>query len=242
MSSHLTEGISFRFLEPLDAPPLLLQWILGRRSRLLPFDVWNTRIEGLPYEAVQMLRAVRHVPRMSSCAVAVLLWRLVDAMPSEHQYVNVGTWHGYSLLAGMIGHLEKRCIGVDNFSQFNPGGATKRACEARFKKHASPLHCLYEADYTDYFARLHQGSIGVYFYDGWHSEEDQYNGMVIAEPFFSDHCIIVIDDANWAGPRDAANRFLSERPGKYQVLLDQPTAGNCHPTWWNGLLVLQKCL
>jgi hypothetical protein len=36
----------------------------------------------------------------------------------EARFINVGVWHGFTLLSGMTGNPDKLCIGVDNFSEF----------------------------------------------------------------------------------------------------------------------------
>jgi hypothetical protein len=95
-------------------------------------------------------------------------------------------------------------------------------------------------DYRDYFDRVHEGPIGVYFYDGDHAYEHQLLGLRVAEPFFGEGCIVVVDDTNWVEPYEATFDFIAESEQEYTVLLDQQTVGNGHPTFWNGLLILQK--
>ena len=50
---------------------------------------------------------------------------------------------------------------------------------------------------------------------------------------------IIVDDTNWESSRKALIDFLSAHPG-YELLYDIPTTGNCHPTFWNGLMVARK--
>jgi hypothetical protein len=42
---------------------------------------------------------------------------------------------------------------------------------------------------------------------------------------------------NWPAPRQATWDFLAARP-EARLLVDLPTPGNCHPTFWNGIMVL----
>lgn len=47
---------------------------------------------------------------MSTFAIGAIINRAVRQMPSNTGYVNVGRWHGFTLLAGMLGNAKKRCI------------------------------------------------------------------------------------------------------------------------------------
>ena len=108
-----------------------------------------------------------------------------------------------------------------------------------FDRLRSPNHHFHEMDYRDYFDRVHEGPIGVYFYDGDHTYEHQLLGLRTAERFFGDNCVVIVDDTNWVDPYEATYDFMAESEREYTVLLDQQTVGNGHPTFWNGLLILQ---
>ena len=91
-------------------------------------------------------------------------------------------------------------------------------------------------DYRDYFASVHRGPIGVYFYDGDHGYEHQLKGLEIAEPFFGDGCIVLVDDTNWPHPYEATFDFMEASSREYRLLLDRDTSVLDHPTFWNGIL------
>lgn len=90
-------------------------------------------------------------------------------------------------------------------------------------------------DYRAYFEREHRAPLGVYFYDGDHSDEHHLLGLQLAEPYLTDDGIILVDDTNSEAPRAATHAFLTER-GDYRVL--GRTCANGHPTWWNGIVVV----
>jgi hypothetical protein len=230
-------GIRFRAIQPL-APLSRAQATL--RARLdrtpLPLDVCIT---SLPQRGVQLRRRllpVCQVPRMSTFAVASIINDAVSRLSPGSAFVNVGVWNGFTLLSGMAGNAGRACIGVDNFSEF---GGPREAFLARFERARAAGHSFYDMDYRDYFARQHDAPIGVYLYDGEHSYEQQLAGLELAEPFFARDCIILVDDINAEQPRQATADFLAARPGRYRVLLDQQTSANGHPTFWNGLMVIQ---
>jgi hypothetical protein len=202
-----------------------------------PVDVLNFVAPRGHESLYETLRPVCRMPRMSTCAVGSIINRAVASMPPGHCYVNVGTWVGFSLQAGMAGNPDKTCIGVDNFSEF---GGPRKAFHERFDPLASEHHRFHEMDYRDYFEKVHSEPIGAYLYDGEHSYENQLRGLEIAEPYFGDECIVLVDDTNWHEPYEATYDFVASSEREYTVLLDQRTAGNAHPTFWNGMLVLRS--
>jgi hypothetical protein len=94
-------------------------------------------------------------------------------------------------------------------------------------------------DYRDYFSNVHSEPIGVYFYDGEHSYKNQWRGLEIAEPYFTDDCIVLVDDTTWEDPHKATLDFIEASERDYTLFFDERTAGNGHPTLWNGLMVAQ---
>jgi cephalosporin hydroxylase len=149
----------------------------------------------------------------------------------------VGVWQGYTLLAGMAGNPGKRCIGVDNFSEY---GGPRDEFIRRFNIYKSSNHFFYDMDYQDYLSTCHEGRIGFYIYDGEHNYEHQLAGLQLAEPFFSDDCVILIDDSNLDITRQATEDFIAESKHGYRIILDRPTSRNGHPSFWNGVMILGK--
>jgi predicted O-methyltransferase YrrM len=198
-------------------------------NTILPDDGEHTRAHLAP---------LCRIPRMSTFAVGALIHRAVADMPPDRVFLNVGVWHGFTLLAGMAGHPDRVCIGVDNFSEF---GGPREAFLARFGALRGPRHRFYELDYRDYFARVHLEPIGVYFYDGDHAYAHQLQGLRLAEPYFAPGTLVFVDDINAADARRAALDFVEQSRWTWQVLLDRRTAQNAHPTLWNGLMILE-CL
>ena len=169
-------------------------------------------------------------------AVAAVIQRAVALMPEELSFVNVGVWHGFSFLASLLDNGSKKCIGVDNFSQF---GGPEAEFRARYEALKGPAHEFHSMDYKEYFEKVHQGKLGVYFYDGEHSYENQLMGLEVAQPYFAPGCIILVDDTNWQDPRRATLDFMSAHRGEYELLFDVKTADTRHITWWNGLMILR---
>lgn len=230
-------GVDFRLVTPDTPVTSMVLHLKGLAARLgSNLEPWITKLPDKA-RARQRLSRLLAMPRMSTFAVGAIINRAVSRMRDNEAFVNVGVWHGFSLLAGMAGHADRRCIGIDNFSEF---GGPKDEFLARFNAARSQLHEFHEMDYRDYFAKVHKGPIGLYIYDGDHAYEHQLKGLEVAEPFLAPGCIVLVDDTNTPGPAEATRDFMAARPGAYRLLFDKRTAGNNHPTLWNGLMVLEK--
>jgi len=230
--------ISFRYVGPAGG----LRWYRRLNHRLaavgVSLEVANTRLPSDRRAARPALRRlVRGVPRMSTYATAALIDKAVAAMPPDTSFVNVGLWHGFSFLAGLAGNPDRRCVGIDNFSQF---GGPKAEFLARFEAVRSPRHEFHEMDYEAYFAAVHQGPIGFYIYDGEHSYRNQLRGLEAAEPFFAPGCVVLVDDTNDDEPRQATLDFVNRHPGRYRMVFDRRTGVNGHPTFWNGVMAFVR--
>ncbi len=237
---NFLEGVSFRLIQPstrlLTGAIRRVKWF--RDFVQWPVEVWNTKFSGDFWdpERLEGIRKLSRMPKMSTVAIGALINRLVASLPPGQAYLNIGVWHGYSLLAGMLGNAGRRCIGVDNFSEF---GNPRDKFLWRFNRRKSAYHEFFDVDWRTYLAHEHRGPIGVFFYDGAHDYDSQYQALILAEPFMAPGGFIIVDDTNWESPRKALIDFLSAHPG-YELLYDIPTAGNCHPTFWNGLMVARK--
>jgi len=238
--------ISFRFIQP-DQTPGGDGWFMAARGdgsavKLLPLpgiplDLYNCRLPADEAATRRALRDVCRIPRMSTFAIGALIQRGVGQLAPGQAFVNVGVWNGFTFLSGVAGNPDKICVGIDNFSQF---GGPRDAFGERFRRLKGPGHQFHDGDYQEYFSRVHSGPIGFYIYDGEHSYANQLRGLEVAEPFLAEGGIIFVDDTNWIEPWQATMDFVARSPYEYGILLDRVTAGNAHPTFWNGAMVLRR--
>jgi hypothetical protein len=230
--------ISFRLFQPSTPRPAgfgALNKLAGKAG--LHLEMWMTR---LPDEQEAMQRRLRRVCRMrrkSTFAIGALINRGVEQMPAGQLFLNLGVGGGFPLLSAMAGHRDKVCIGVDRFSQ-RP--AMRDSFVRRFDRWKSPCHEFYEQDFRDYLKQVHQGSIGYCVCDKMRTEQDQFDAMKLAEPFFADGAMVYVDDINREAIRQGVGDFLSASPFEYRVLLEVQTPRSGHPTFWNGVLLLQR--
>lgn len=229
MIKEFVQGITFKEMQPMTVP-------LPDEYARLDFEANNVTFpfddEILRYKLFNLKRVVTN--KFCTFAIAGIINKAVELMPEGSVYLNIGILFGYSLFAGRFGNNDKVCIGVDNF------------CENSYDEFVSNFKflnvpvTLFKQDYKEYLEKIHKDPIGVYYYDALHDINNQYDALVIAEKYFVDGCVIIVDDTNWHAPIESTMKFLEERPGKYEILLDVKTATNCHPTFWNGLMVFQK--
>lgn len=232
------QRIAFHQVHPMDNIALPVP---------IEFEVRNTY---LPTEApyfVEALTPLLSLPRLSSFAIGTIIHALTRQMPAEAAFLNIGVWCGFSLLAGMVGNPQKICLGVDNFcnlvgsnTPFDLGGAPRETFLPAFEQLKSPQHHFFEMDFRKYFSEIHTQPLGLYIYDADHDFEAQLAGLQLAEPFLLPGAYILIDDTNWLNVYKASLQFISQSKHRYEIVLDSFTAHNGHPTFWNGLLILQK--
>lgn len=223
--ARFCNGIVFRHIQPHE--PVIGSWQ----------EEDNTVFPENDLEIKAQLSPLKTIPKMSTLALGAIINKAVSQMPNDQSYVNIGVWHGYTFFAGMLNNPTKTCIGVDNFSQF---GSPKKPFIDRFIAMKSAQHSFYEMDYEDFFRTSFNGAIGFYIYDGEHSYNNQLQGLKLAEPFFAKGCFILIDDTNGKAPRQATLDFIVNSPHTYQIIMDQTTCDNGHPTFWNGVMLFQK--
>jgi hypothetical protein len=228
----LFNGIEFRFFQPLDKAG----HIGSRGGGMIGVDLSNTVFRDGDAEIRRRLMPLLQVQSMSTIATAHLINRIVAGMDPDEAYLNVGCWQGYSFLAGVI-ERDRHCIGVDNFSQF---GGPREAFLRNYAMVAHERSEFHEMDYEEFLRTKLQRKIGFYFYDGEHSYLNQRKGLDLIRPYLSDDAIILVDDTNWPEARQATLDFVRENHPHYELLIDCRTAANGHPTFWNGIMILQR--
>lgn len=234
--SEFVNGITFKLVQPMDMGVVLAidnPVIVAQCT----FDTDITVLPEMDAEYKALLRDVMKMPRMSTFAIGAIIHRCVAEMDPSTSFVNVGVWNGFSFLCGLSKNLDKTCVGIDNFSEF---GGPRDAFLERFNKARSEQHSFHEMDYQDYFANVHEGEIGFYIYDGEHSRENQRKGLEVAEPFFSENCMILVDDINVEGAIEGTRDFIAGAKHRYEKIFMARTGHNMHPTFWNGILMLRR--
>lgn len=235
----IVKDIHFRFVQPQENIPANTydSRVTDFFGRALPSNHLNIHFGDRDAEVRTMLNPLLNVEGMSTIAIAYIIYELTKFLDPEEVYLNIGVWKGYSFLAGVL-NKDAISIGVDNFSEF--GGPRDE-----FLLNYAPLRheksSFFDMSYERYLETIHQSKIGLYFYDGAHDYNSQMESLTRAESFFSNNTVIIVDDSNLQPARDATLEFIRCRHGQYEILMDQLTSINYHPTYHNGLMILRKC-
>ena len=227
---HFLNQLHFRYITPQDVS----------LSMHLSSEMHNLELPPAYAPFYATLLPLQEIPRMSSFGVAAIIGYCLQQLPAGQCYLNIGVWYGFSFFSGLLLAPAAHCIGVDNFSEFsneNPREAFLNKLQA-FK--SGPQQAFYDMDYRDYFRQQTPPPIGLYFYDGAHDYQSQYEALTLARPFLAPDAIILVDDTNFDEPRQATLDFVKAHPDTV-IVADLSTANNYHPTFWNGLMILRYC-
>ncbi len=178
---------------------------------------------------------VESVENLTSENVLALLNLAAACLGPDEAYVEVGVFHGASLVGAMLGNEDKRFLGLDSF-EFR--GATLEGVEANLSRFGLPRPEILVGDAFELVASgaLEDVPVGVWYYDADHSYEAQVEGLRIAEPLLVPGALLVVDDTDWERVERACADYLAAQPRARRVLaLDGKDRGS--PQWWEGMQV-----
>jgi hypothetical protein len=164
--------------------------------------------------------------------------RLVNATP-DAAYLEIGSWTGSTACAAMAGN-SVRVICIDNWSQFDGPKAEFEKNVASVVSNQTDFRFI-ESDFrsVDY---CDLGTFNIYLFDGPHEYQDQYDGVVIAQPALAEVYVLIVDDWNWPsvrrGTQDALKALGTEVLYSIEI---RTTQTDCRPMqcsqktdWHNG--------
>lgn len=159
-----------------------------------------------------------------------------SCLGEDEAYVEIGVFHGASLIAAMLGNEGRRFVGVDSFGF--PGSALEKV-EANFARYGLDVPEVVVGDAFELVpaGALDDTKVGVWYYDAAHSFEAQVEGLRIAEPLLVPGALVIVDDTDWDDVERALDAYLGEQPRARRVLtVEGKTRGA--PQWWEGMQVL----
>ncbi len=185
------------------------------------------------YRSISKLpQEILAVPGYSSPQVRHLLNNLCDFPGCR--YLEVGTWQGATALSAC--YLNAGSFkAIDDFSEF---GGPRDACLRNQERWSGRCRFeLIDCDAWSYDVGT-LGPVNMYFYDGAHTEEDQYRAFVHFDPVFSDPFIAVVDDWNWDHVRKGTRRAFNQLSYRQLALWNLYSPGNyTYDGWWNGVFL-----
>ncbi len=196
-------------------------------------DILNREIGKLP-------ESIKTMDGMSGVKFREFLNDLIEDTP-DARYLEIGSWKGSTACSAMFGNkIKMTCI--DNWSEHNGrDGFTENTNQYKTK---DTEITLIEDDFrnVDY---KQIGKFNVYFFDGPHSEQDQYDGIVMVQDALDDEFLLIVDDYNIFRIQDGTKRAIKDLD---LTILDEETVltstdgsqplPNCQNSdWHNGVYI-----
>jgi hypothetical protein len=188
----------------------------------------------------QSKSVLRRVRGMTTAGVLELLNHAVGCLEGEECYLEVGSYHGATLIGALLGHPGRLAHAADNFTEFDPAGSNHATLLANLGAFGLAGQVRFHRQHFEPLLRGLRGSgvrVGVYLYDGAHDYRSQLLGLLLAVPLLAARALVVVDDGNFPAVKQATWDFMSVCPAA-RLLFDLPTPQNCHGSFWNGLQVL----
>jgi hypothetical protein len=177
---------------------------------------------------------------MSGKKYRYMVNNLVESLPNT-RYLEVGSWAGSTACSAIYGNKVEKIRCIDNWSEF---GGPKDRFMAHIDQAMSPdiSFGFIESDFRQVNYK-DLGKFNLYLFDGPHSEQDQFDGVAIAQPALDDHYILIVDDYNWKDVRDGTLRALKHFGATIECAIEiRTTQDDAHPIksirqeseWHNG--------
>ena len=157
-------------------------------------------------------------------------------LESDEVYVEVGVFHGASLVAAMLGNEGRRFIGIDSFD-FRDATVEKVDQNLAHFGLARPELLVGDVFELVPAGALGETPVGVWYYDALHTYEAGLKGLRLAEPWLAPGALLIVDDTDWEQVARAMDDYLAEQPRTRRILtIDGKDRG--FPQWWEGMQVL----
>ena len=137
-----------------------------------------------------------------------------------------------------------KAIVCDSFSEYDLEGTNKNSLLSNLKKYGLENQVkLFDCDFVSLLSRWKECQlppVGVYFYDGAHDQNSQFQTISLCEPFLSDKALVVDD---WRFAPDSQSyakvgtvRAIAQSKNQWTLLEELPARFNGDlEQWWNGL-------
>lgn len=167
---------------------------------------------------------------------------------TEPVYLEVGSWLGSTACSALFGNtVDATCI--DNWSQFQ-GPKEQFLNNINSIKNDKINFNFIESDFRKVkWSDLKP--VNVYLFDGPHTEQDQYDGVVMAQSSLQSSYLLIVDDYNWLAVREGTQKALKYLNSEIECSIEiRTTQDDSYPNknvkensdWHNGyyLAVVNK--
>lgn len=174
---------------------------------------------------------------MSSRKVRHLLNNIAQQSES---YLEIGSWKGSTLISAAY-KTNCKIYAMDNFSEFNANGTILETLTHNINWLIPGRNIQFvNADFHSILSipDFNPTEIQSYFFDGNHSEQSQYDGIVCVESVLAEEFILMVDDWNYEPTRRGTIKALTDLSFKTKENYYLPAAHNGDVReWWNGLWI-----
>ena len=179
---------------------------------------------------------ILELENLTSENVLALLNLAASCLGRDETYVEIGVYHGASLIAAMLGNEERRFVGIDSFALRD--GSLENV-EGNLDRFGLPRPELLVGDAFELVpsGALDGTPVGLWYYDAAHDYDSQVEGLRIAEPLLVPGALVVVDDTDWTDVERAMDDYLAGQP-RARRLLTIEGKDRGHPQWWEGMQVL----
>ena len=179
---------------------------------------------------------VLELENLASENVLALLNLAASCLGPDEAYVEVGVYHGASLIAAMLGNEEHRFVAVDSFVL---GEGRPETVEANLERFGLPRPELLVGDAFELVpgGALDGTPVGVWYYDAAHDYDSQVEGLRMAEPLLVPGALLVVDDTDWEKVERALDDYVAGQPRARRLLTIEGKERG-FPQWWEGMQVL----
>jgi hypothetical protein len=170
----------------------------------------------------------------------LFLNNLMSEVP-EPRYMEIGLFNGASFCSALFKN-KVRAVGIDNWSEY--GGKRQVFTDNldKFRTEESDVEII-----EDDFRKIEYDKIGkfnILFYDGSHSEKDQYDGIFVPQPAMDNTYIMIVDDWNWDRVRKGTYNALHDRKLRIDYSIEvrttfdggMPLVSGANSEWHNGCI------
>jgi len=163
--------------------------------------------------------AVLSIRGMSGKKYRRFINNLMEVMP-DPRYLEIGVWQGSTLCSALFeNEITATC--VDNWSEFD-GPVDKFLTNLANFKGKSRVTFI-EKDYRQLDFR-HLGLFNVFLFDGPHTYEDQFDGVMMADPALEPCFVLIVDDWNWESARRGTMDAIRKRKYRIDYMIEVRTS------------------
>jgi predicted O-methyltransferase YrrM len=180
---------------------------------------------------------VERVENLTSENVLALLNLAAKCLGEGETYVEVGVYHGASLIATLLGNEDRDVLAIDGF-EFRD--ASREQVERNLASFGLEAPELLVGDVFELVpsGALESRKVGAWYYDAAHDYDSQVRGLQIVEPYLVPGALVIVDDTDWADVERALEDYRSMQPrARHLLTIDGKSRGA--PQWWEGMQVLR---